>query len=60
MQQGAVLETTGQVNKVVITLMNNWRTKEGTKRLSPGLNMQQTYTQVRDVFSTLKLYSKAL
>ena len=47
---GAVLETTGSVNELVIVLMNQWRTKEGTSGMTLGLTMQQTYTQVRDVF----------
>ena len=60
MHSGAVLETTGQVDEIVIKLMNRWRTKESAKGMTPWLSMQQTYTQVRDVFSQLKLYSKAL
>ena len=60
MQRGAVLEITGQVDEAVVTLMKRWRTNEGTKGLAPGLTMRQTYTQVRDVFPQLKLYSKTL
>ena len=60
MGRGAVLETTGRVDEVMVTLMNRWRTKEGTRGKTPGLTMQQTYTQVRDAFLRLKLYSKAL
>ena len=60
MQQGAVLETTGRVDKAVVILMNHWRTKEGAKGSGPGLTMRQTYTHARDVSLQLKLYSKAL
>ena len=60
MHRGVVLETTVQVDEIVIKLMNRWRTKESAKGTTPGLSMQQTYTQVRDVFWRLKLYSKAL
>ena len=57
-QWGAVLETTGQVNGVVVTLMNCWRTKECTKGSSPGLTVRQTYTQIRGVFLQLELYPR--
>lgn len=60
MRRGAILETTGRVDESVVNLMNRWRTKEGAKGTTPGLSMRQTYTQVRDLFSQLKLYSKAL
>ena len=61
MRRGAVIETTGRrVDEVVATLMNVWRTKEGARGTTPGLTMRHTYTQVGDVFSQLKLYSKAL
>ena len=50
MRRGAVLETPGQVDEIVIKLMNRWRTKESTKGTTPGLSMQQKYSQVRDVF----------
>jgi len=60
MRRGAVLKTTGRVDKSVVNLMNRWRTNEGAKGTTPGLSMRQTYTQVQDVFSQLKLYSKAL
>ena len=39
MRQGAVLETKGQVDKAIVTLMNCWRTKEGTRKSAPGLTM---------------------
>ena len=54
------METKGRVNEGVVTLMNQWRTKEGNKGMVLGLTMQETYTQVRDVFLQLNLYSKAL
>ena len=60
MRRGVVLETMVRVDVVVVTLMNIWRTKEGARGTTPGLTMRQTYTQVRDVFLLLKLYSKAL
>ena len=60
MRRCAVLETTGWVDEVVVTLMNRWRTEEGNRGATPGLTMQQMYTRVRDVFSQLTLYSKAL
>ena len=60
MPRGAVLETTGRVDEAVVNLMNRWRAKEGANDTTPGLSIRQTYTQVRDVFSQLKLYSKAL
>ena len=59
-RRGAVLETTGRVDITIVNLMNRWRIKEGAKGSAPGLTMRQTYTQVRDTLSQLKLYSKAL
>ena len=50
MRRCAVLETTGRVDEVVVTLMNRWMTKEGTRDTTPGLTMRQMYTQVGDVF----------
>ena len=43
-----------------ITLMNRWRTKENARGTVRGMDMRQTYTQVRDVMNILKLYSKSL
>ena len=60
MHRATVLETTGWVDEVVVTLMNRWKTKEGDRGTTPGLTMQQPYTQVRDVILQLKLYSKVL
>ncbi|KAL7523229.1 hypothetical protein ACHAXR_000088 [Thalassiosira sp. AJA248-18] len=60
LRRGAVLETTGRVSDLVINLVNRWRKKEGARGSAPGLSMQQTYTQVRDTFPHLKLYSQAL
>ena len=60
MHRGVVLETTVRVDEVVVTLMNRWRINKGARGTTPGLTMRQTYTQVRDVFSQLKLYSKAV
>ena len=60
MPRGAVLETTGWVDEVVLTLLNRCRTKEGASGTTPGLIMRQTYTEVRDIVSQLKLLSKAL
>ena len=60
MRRGAVLEMTGRVDKAVVTLMNRWMTKEGSRGSALGLTMRQTYTQVRDIFPQLRLYSKAL
>ena len=39
MHRGTVLETMGRVDEVVVTLMNRWRTKEGTRGTTPGLTM---------------------
>ena len=39
MRRGAVLETPGQVDEIVIKLMNRWRTKESAKGTTPGLSM---------------------
>ena len=60
MRRGAILMTTGRVDKAVVNLMNRWRTKEGARGTTPGLSIRHAYTQVRDVFLQLKLYSKAL
>ena len=58
--RGAVLKSICRLDEALVNLMNRWRTKEGVRDTTPGLSMRQTYTQVRDVFSQLKLYSKAL
>lgn len=60
LRRGAILETTGRVDDSVVNLVNRWRTKEGARGAQPGLSMRQTYTQVRDTFHQLKLYSLAL
>ena len=60
LRRGAILETTGRVDDNVVQHMNRWRTKEGARGTAPGLSMRQTYTQVRDIFPQLKLYSLAL
>ena len=43
MHRGSVLKTIGQVDGIVIKLMNSWRTKkrtkESTKGTTPGLSM---------------------
>ena len=48
------------VNETIVIIVNQWRTKEGNKGMVLGLTMQETYTQVRDVFLQLNLYFKAL
>ena len=58
-QRGIILETTNRVSNLVITLMNRWRKKEGTKVTGPNISMQQIYTQIRDKLPHLKLYSTA-
>ena len=35
MRRGAVLDTTGRVDKAVVNLMNRWRTKEGARGTTP-------------------------
>ena len=56
MRRGAVIWNTGRIDEAVVNLMNRWRTKKGVGGTTPGLNMQQMYTQSRDVFLQLKLY----
>ena len=60
MRRGAILETTGRVDNVIVKLMNRWRKKEGAKGAEPGLCMRQTYTQMRSMVPKLLLYSQAL
>ena len=60
MRRGAILETTGRVDDVIVKLMNRWRKKEGAKGAEPGLCMRQTYTQMRSMVPKLLLYSQAL
>ena len=60
LRRGAILETTNRVSDTVITLINRWQKKEGTKGAEPGLTMRQTYTHVKNTFLELKLYSKAM
>ena len=60
MRRGAVLMTTGKVASQVVNMINRWRTKEGAKGSAPGLSMEQTYTNMRDVMHLMIQYSKAL
>ena len=60
MRRGAVLMTTGKVSSTVVNMINRWRTKEGAKGSAPGLSMEQTYTNMRDVMHLMIEYSKAL
>ena len=41
LRQGAVLETTWKVDITIVNLMNQWRTKEGTRGCAPGLTMRR-------------------
>mmetsp|Transcript_35888 Transcript_35888/g.85574 ORF Transcript_35888/g.85574 Transcript_35888/m.85574 type:complete len:423 (+) Transcript_35888:1865-3133(+) len=60
MRRGAVLMTTGKVASTIVNMINRWRTKEGAKGSAPGLSMEQTYTNMRDVIHLMIQYSKAL
>lgn len=61
MRRGAIVATTGErVQDSVVQLINRWRMKENAKGTEPGLNMHQTYSQVRSMYTTLKAYSKAI
>jgi hypothetical protein len=60
LRRGAILETTGRVDQTIVNLLNRWRTRESARGTEPGLSMQQTYTQMRDLFPQLKEYSLAL
>ena len=60
MHRGAIVATTGErVQDSVVQLINRWRKKENAWT-EPGLNMHQTYSQVRTMYPTLKAYSKAI
>ena len=61
MRRGAIVATAGErVQYSVVQLINRWKKKENAKGTEPGLNMHQTYSQVRSMYTTLKAYSKAI
>ena len=60
MGRGAILETIGRVDSIIVKLMNRWRRKEGTKGIEPELCMRHTYIQVRYMVPKLLLYLKVL
>ena len=60
LRRGALQAVGDRVSPNVVNMMNRWRTRERARGTEPGLDMRQTYTQVRLMVDELKLYSQAM
>ena len=59
--RGAILKTTHQgVDSKMMELINRWRSKEAAKGSVLNLPMQQVYTEVKSILTTMLEYSWAL
>ncbi len=59
--RGAILKTTHQgVDSKMMELINRWRSKEAAKGSVLNLQMQQVYTEVKSILTTMLEYSWAL
>ena len=60
LRRGAIQAVGDRVSPNVVNMMNRWRKRERARGTEPGLDMRQTYTQVRGMVDKLKLYSQAM
>ena len=60
LRRGAIQAVGDRVSPNVVNMMNRWRKRERARGTEPGLDMRQTYTQVRGMVDELKLYSQAM